>query len=328
MTIHKLPTWVLKRMIEICRSWLWNGDNLSNNGGKRRVAWNLICRPKHLGGLGVLDLTKFGRALRLRWLWMAWQRPPWPWAGTPLPCSNEERQLSAMATEITIGDGKRANFWHDRWLQGSCPKTIAPSLFAISTRKNCSVCEALKDETWLHDLARGLSEHMVPELTDLAARISHVVLLEDQPDIITWRFANDHEYSARSAYRLQFEGSITMDGYKLIWSSWAPGKCRFFIWTVMLGRILMADALLRRGWENDYFCPLCERNLETPSHLFIECPWSRVVWDSFALLAEMPALTPAAWTGQSTFSTWMQRCYDTMVKVKQRGLMSLIHLIT
>uniref|UniRef100_A0A8R7V8T8 Reverse transcriptase zinc-binding domain-containing protein n=1 Tax=Triticum urartu TaxID=4572 RepID=A0A8R7V8T8_TRIUA len=200
-----------------------------------------------------------------------------------------------MATEVTVGDGQRANFWHDRWLLGQCPKIIAPALFKISARKNRTIHEALQAETWLSDLSRGLTDQMLPELLRLAALLDTVQLHDGQDDSIAWHFTESHEYTARSAYLLQFEGSVPMENYNLIWRAWAPEKCRFFIWTAALGRILTADVLLRRGWENNYFCTLCERNLETTAHLFWDCPWSKQVWGKIARLTNMSALQPQSW---------------------------------
>ena len=40
------------------------------SGEKCKVCWTKVCCPKSLGGLGILDLDKFARALRLRWLWL------------------------------------------------------------------------------------------------------------------------------------------------------------------------------------------------------------------------------------------------------------------
>ena len=205
-----------------------------------------------------------------------------------------------MATEISLGDGRKTNFWHDRWLCGQCPKIIALSLFRISTRKNRTVQEAVREDTWLSGLAIGLTDEMLSELSRLAILLDDVVLREGQPDTIAWRFTSSHEYSARSAYLLQFEGAIQMKGYNLIWKAWAPGKCRFFLWTSMLGKILTADVLLRRGWENNYFCPLCERSLETAPHLLIECPWSRFSWQKIAALSSIPALLPDSWDGRAS----------------------------
>ncbi|KAI4973185.1 hypothetical protein ZWY2020_028893 [Hordeum vulgare] len=107
-----------------------------------------------------------------------------------------------MAMEITVGDGRATNFWHDRWLEGFCPKWIAPSLFRIAARKNRSVWDAIKDDKWLHDMSRGLRGDMLDELYALASRLDHVRLQEGQHDSIISRFSQDRAYSARLAYRL------------------------------------------------------------------------------------------------------------------------------
>ena len=207
-------------------------------------------------------------------------------------------------------------------------KVIAPSLYKISSRKNRTVKEALTGEAWLSDLARGLTEHMTSELVNLAALLDTVELSHGHRDEISWRMSTDGVYSARSAYLLQFEGSVPMDGFNLIWSAWAPGKCRFFIWTAVLGKILTADALLRRGWENNYFCPLCERNLETPLHLLVECPWVVDIWASTASLMSLPLLAQATWTSCANFKDWMGSCMVRAPASKKKGTLSLIHLIS
>ena len=70
------------------------------------VNWPTVNRAKDLGSLGVLDLDKFGRALRVRWMWLEWHAENKPWAGLEIPCTEMDRLLFNASTAITIGNGK------------------------------------------------------------------------------------------------------------------------------------------------------------------------------------------------------------------------------
>ena len=50
------------------KKFLWAGT-VTVTGGRYKVNWPRCARPKCSGGLGILHLGKFARALRLRWLW-------------------------------------------------------------------------------------------------------------------------------------------------------------------------------------------------------------------------------------------------------------------
>jgi hypothetical protein len=102
---------VIQELDKIRRRFLWVGDK-AISGGKCKVNWRKTTLPKELGGLGVLDLEKFARALRLRWLWQQWTSPDKAWAGTEVPCDDADKRLFAKCTHIALGDGDKANFSH------------------------------------------------------------------------------------------------------------------------------------------------------------------------------------------------------------------------
>lgn len=91
----------------------------------------------------MLDLERFARALRLRWLWHERATPHKPWIGMKIPCDEIDRQLFAACTTIHMGNGRKTSFWHDGWINGRQPKDIAPDLYRISARKNKTVAEAM-----------------------------------------------------------------------------------------------------------------------------------------------------------------------------------------
>ena len=265
LTPLNIPAKVLRKIDSIRRAYLWAGtDKVS--GGKCKVNWDLVCKPKKHGGLGVLNLDKFAKALRLRWLWFEWEEPTRPWIGMGTPCTDEDRDFFAAATSVTVGNGHVAKFWNSSWLDGMRPQDLAPGIFDLSRRKNCSVKQALTNNTWIShiDISNGLTIDHVQQFANLWEKVAQVTLAEDMEDSIIWKFTKDGSYSASSAYKAQFEGLTTSAMVLSVWKVWAPPRCKFFAWLVLQDRIWTSDHLARRGWTNCGLCPLCKQSPGSP----------------------------------------------------------------
>jgi hypothetical protein len=77
------------------------------------VNWQTNMRPKKLGGLGIKDLEKFGRALWLRWLWHNWDHNDRPLKQLLQITDDTDRQLFFASTIIIVGDGKNTPLRQD-----------------------------------------------------------------------------------------------------------------------------------------------------------------------------------------------------------------------
>ena len=111
------------------------------------------------------------------------------------------------------------------------------------------------------DIAYNLNHELLNECFKLWAAIemAGIDLDDNREDTITWTLENSGEYSAKSAYEVQFAGQITSNYPVLIWKIWAPPKCKFFVWLLLQDRLWTAARLQLRGWKNNYFYALCQR---------------------------------------------------------------------
>ncbi|KAJ1275169.1 hypothetical protein BS78_05G115500 [Paspalum vaginatum] len=83
---------------------------------KCKVNWTHAVSPKACGGLRILHLKKFAKALHLRCLWQQWVFEDKTWLKNDVPCTSSDGHLLAVATTIKIGDGRQISFWNSAWL--------------------------------------------------------------------------------------------------------------------------------------------------------------------------------------------------------------------
>jgi hypothetical protein len=164
---------------------LWAG-NQDCHGAKCKVNWPTTCLPTELGGLGILELERFGG---LRWLWYEWTNPEKPWSGADLPVDDTDRAPFAAATRVQVHNGRKALFWKSSWLNGLAPATLFPPLYRHSKRKNRTVAAALAGNRWIKDICHDLSSDLLTDFFAFWAQIEeqHLNLEVSEDDQIWWK---------------------------------------------------------------------------------------------------------------------------------------------
>jgi hypothetical protein len=271
-------------------------------------------RSKKNGGLVILHLGKFTRALRLRWLWRAWNPEDKPWVGDELPCNEIDHHLFAAATTITIGNGEKISFWNSAWIQGLRQRTWHHPSTQSQRKKNRTLQEALTGNTWIKDLDLlhpSFSARLFAEFVQLWKNVQQVNLRPHVQDEISWNFNESGQFSTSSAYHAQFIGAIGTNLNEIIWSAWASPKCKFFSWLVVQDRIWTADRLQARGWMHNPACVLCRRIPKTGMHLFSKCRVTRRIWTDISTWLEELSLHPTNWKQTASVYEWWSALAET-----------------
>jgi hypothetical protein len=193
------PQWAHKEVNKIRRGYLWRGHTNAKRG-HCLVAWDSVCRPLELGGLGISNLPTLGWALKVRWLWLQKTQPQRPWSSLPIQIPEQDRAFFSVAMASEVGNGAHTFFWTDWWLHGKSITELAPRLHAgIPKRKAKShtVQEALNNHAWVSDFAGALSVGVMVEYLQLWDLLQEVVLQPEVKDTHFWCLSPIGQYSAK-----------------------------------------------------------------------------------------------------------------------------------
>jgi len=320
----KVPKWFIKAIDKI-RSFLWKGRK-NVNGGCCLVAWEKVMRPFELGGLGIHNLEVMGWALQMRWLWIEKTKQDRPWAGLEIPVHLNASALFAISVVTIVGNGENTLFWSDRWLHEQKLENLAPNVLKCvppKVRRTRTVAEALHELTWVSDIKGPLGWHGLAEYLQLWDLISGFAL-NAMEDAHHWKLDSSGSFSTKSAYRDFFFGSTTFEPWRRLWKSWAPGKCKTFVWLAIRNRCWTADRLQKRGLPHPDRCPLCDQEDETVQHILTTCVFARQFWFAVLVPLNLVALVPNRRT--VSMADWWLKAWRKVPKQHKKGFNSLVML--
>ncbi|GJZ86241.1 RNA-directed DNA polymerase, eukaryota [Tanacetum coccineum] len=203
-----------------------------------------------------------------------------------------------------LGNGEKARFWEDRWLDGMLFKTLFPRLYALELCKDCTVASKICDYTFDSSFRRpprgGVEQEQFMALLSLVKDIQ-LVPMEDR---WSWSLSSSGEFSVSSVRRLIDDKTLPDATQKTRWVRLVPIKINVHAWKVKSNSLPTRFNISRRGILIDSLkCGTCDMGVETVNHLFFSCTLVRNLVD---LIVRWWNVTRVDIDSYSVWELWIQ----------------------
>ena len=182
------------------------------------------------------------------------------------------------------------------------------------------MAQALLNGKWVEDIKGALTVQILVEYLQIWDLVDGLTLQQDVPDQFRWKFTQSGLYSSKLAYAAFFFGTIKFGSWRRSWKSWAPPRCKFFIWLVFHNRCWTADRLAKRDLPHREACPFCDQAEELIHHLLVGCVFTRQVW--VMILQHLGLFNLAPGGAESRFSGLWKKASSAVPKDLRKGLNS------
>ncbi|GJU93123.1 RNA-directed DNA polymerase, eukaryota [Tanacetum coccineum] len=304
--LTRLSKWKLKTLsiggkansFEICpRCHFFNG--IEHNGKKTIwVKWNKVLASKEKGGLGVSSFYALNRALLFKWVWRF--------------CT----QQSALWTKIIKGvhgeDGKIGK--HVRSHHPSLSLDIFKEVHHIQrqgTDLMGFIHRKMGNGIDIRAPRAGAEELQYIQLV----KIMEGITLFDSKDRWRWSLEGCGEFTVASVRNLLDANSLPVVSSKTRWIKAVPIKVNIHAWKVKLDILPTRLNISKRGMDiESILCPLCEKNVESSSHIFFTCPISREIFRKVLLWWEIDVVMV------SSYDEWLEWLLSIRLHSKHKEL--------
>jgi hypothetical protein len=266
------------------------------------AAWEMLCKPKDKGGVGIVNFTKRNEALLLKHLDNFFNKADLPWVhliwhsyyGDSVPhaqklcgsfwwwdvCKHMDGYMNVAS--VLPGKGDSFLFWSDKWLFDGSTGPLAesfPRLYSYVLDSKLTTAEVYDYQQPSELFHLPMSEQAYQEfqlLTNLM-RFNPLLVSNDK-----WVYSWGPTYTVSKYYQHLHAHIVVMPIFKWIWKSACMMRTKFFAWLLLNDRVNTRDMLISRHWNvtNDNHCVLCpSRAYEDSLHMFFNCNFSQRVWN-------------------------------------------------
>ena len=299
MCTLKFPPQLIKMLDKIRRRCLWTKKTEHGDKCNSLAAWEMVCKPKKHGGLGVINIKVQNDALLMKFLQKFYNKLDVPWVQLiwntyytdKVPHATDPvgsfwwRQILKLTpvfrgiSQVRIVSGDTVLVWKDLWapdiLQASHPHAFSFAMHEDETVKDFLESTALSETFHL-----PLSPQALDEVRDIQQISTHAHPSASVNDIwyYTW---GKSIYRPADYYKFFFRDANAHPAFSLLWHSRCIMRIKVFGWLLMVDRLNTRDMLKRRHFDigDDHSCLLCgNHDEETVDHMIFTCTFSQACW--------------------------------------------------
>ncbi|CAN1762528.1 Putative ribonuclease H protein At1g65750 [Linum perenne] len=334
MQTASLPASILNAIDCRIRRFVWGGSNEKKK--IHLVAWDVICRPKSQGGLGLRKAMELNGAFTMKLGWQLLKHPDKLWVRVLTTKylkdvdgnlvlrrknwgSNIWRSIRKIwptlknSCQASVRNGASTSFWNSVWLDNGVKLADAVSRDLGDAENQRTVADATDGEgNWDWSF---LTNALPPHLVDQVAGMQPPSPNSGEDELI-WGPDPKGLFSIKSAYEIlaATDRSNSDQRWKSVWQWQGPNRVRFFLWLAVHSRLLTNSERRRRHLCIDDTCPRCRTGAEDIIHVLRDCPFARSIWQ------ELIPATEHDFFFRGSFLDWFTRELNSSVRGQLVGI--------